>query len=121
MPFRPSRKYLCLGLESRRAYYQACEGPSVANLTHESYPRYYTFKISASPSHPGTKEIMTPLCRIALASLSFSLCSLPAMTQQPKPDSNDTPASFTAPKRDSAAPFKLASDYIRRVEMIPMR
>jgi uncharacterized protein len=64
---------------------------------------------------------MTPLCRIALASLSFSLCSLPAMTQQPKPDSNDIPASFTAPKRDSAAPFKLASDYIRRVEMIPMR
>jgi putative CocE/NonD family hydrolase len=64
---------------------------------------------------------MTLICRIALASLSLSLCALPAVTQQPKPDPNDIPASFTAPKREPAAPFKLAPDYIRRVEMVPMR
>jgi uncharacterized protein len=64
---------------------------------------------------------MTLLRRIALASLSLFLCALPAATQQPKPDTNDIPDSFTAPKRNPAAPFKLAPDYIRRVEMIPMR
>jgi uncharacterized protein len=64
---------------------------------------------------------MTLLCRIALASLSLSLCALPALAQQPKPDTDDLPASFVAPKRNLPTPFKLAPDYIRRVEMIPMR
>src|SRR5580693_2498072 len=64
---------------------------------------------------------MTLLCRIALASLSLSLCALPALAQQPKPDGNDIPATFTPPKRDAAATFKPAQDYTRRVEMIPMR
>ena len=64
---------------------------------------------------------MTYFRRIALASLSLFLCAMPALAQQPKPDSNDIPATFTPPKHETAAPFKPAPDYTRRVEMIPMR
>jgi putative CocE/NonD family hydrolase len=60
-------------------------------------------------------------CRVALAGLGLTLCSLPVWAQQPTPETNDIPASFTAPKHDKPAPFKLPADYERRVEMIPMR
>ncbi len=65
---------------------------------------------------------MTLFPRTALAGFTLFLCALPALAQQtPKPDTDDLPATFVAPKRETPAPFKLAPDYIKRVEMVPMR
>jgi len=64
---------------------------------------------------------MRLFCRVALAGFCVSLGGLVAVGQQPAPDANDVPSSFVAPKHDAAAPFKLAPDYERRVEMVPMR
>ena len=67
---------------------------------------------------------MTSCCRIAaiglLVASPFSRAQEKAQPQG-KPVDNDIPASFTAPK---AAPFEAPKpdfDYIKRVEMVPMR
>ncbi|HEY1948518.1 MAG TPA: CocE/NonD family hydrolase [Bryobacteraceae bacterium] len=55
---------------------------------------------------------MTSFCRLAAACLTFAFCSFSTMAQD-KPVENDIPSTFKAPKQNA--------DYIKRVEMVPMR
>jgi putative CocE/NonD family hydrolase len=64
---------------------------------------------------------MNLVCRVALAGWCVVASGLFAVGQQPVPDANDVPASFTAPKHEAAPVFKQAADYERRVVMVPMR
>ncbi len=63
---------------------------------------------------------MTLFCRNAVAGLSLVLCALPSVAQQ-KPSANDIPAMFTIPKQTVAEAPQPVFDYIKRVEMVPMR
>ena len=63
---------------------------------------------------------MTSLHRAAAAGLTLALCSLPSIAQE-KPVGNDIPATFTVPKQATTQPPRPEPDYIKRVEMVPMR
>jgi putative CocE/NonD family hydrolase len=63
---------------------------------------------------------MTSACRLAVAGLTFALLSLPSIAQE-KPVGNDIPPSFTPPKQTVYQAPKPDFDYIKRVEMVPMR
>jgi uncharacterized protein len=63
---------------------------------------------------------MTSISRAALAGFALALLSLPA-TAQEKPVENDIPPSFTPPKQTVYKAPKPDFDYIKRVEMVPMR
>jgi putative CocE/NonD family hydrolase len=63
---------------------------------------------------------MTSTYRLALAGLAITLLSLPSMAQE-KPVGNDIPPSFTPPKQTVYAAPKPTFDYVKRVEMVPMR
>jgi uncharacterized protein len=64
---------------------------------------------------------MTSFNRAAFIGLSLTLCTIPAIAQE-KPVGNDIPATFTAPAPPAHEPtLKPEADYIKRVEMIPMR
>jgi putative CocE/NonD family hydrolase len=62
---------------------------------------------------------MTSFCRVAVAGVSLAFCSLASMAQL-KPDANDLPESFIAPKQN-VFEAKPTFDYTKRVEMVPMR
>jgi putative CocE/NonD family hydrolase len=63
---------------------------------------------------------MTSFCRNAAAGLSLVLCALPSVAQQ-KPSANDIPATYTVPKQTVVEASQPVFDYIKRVEMVPMR
>ena len=63
---------------------------------------------------------MTSTYRLALAGLVIAFLSLPSMAQE-KPVGNDIPPSFTPPKQTVYAAPKPTFDYVKRVEMVPMR
>jgi len=63
---------------------------------------------------------MTLFRRIPVIGLALTVGVLPLMAQQ-KPIENDIPATFTVPKQTVADYAKPAVDYIKRVEMVPMR
>ncbi len=63
---------------------------------------------------------MTSLYRTAASGLTLALCSLPSVAQE-KPVGNDIPATFTVPKQATTQPPRPDPDYIKRVEMVPMR
>jgi putative CocE/NonD family hydrolase len=63
---------------------------------------------------------MTSFRRIAVVGLSLAFCVLPSVAQQ-KPVENDIPETFSVPKQTTADYAKPAPDYIKRVEMVPMR
>ena len=63
---------------------------------------------------------MTSSYRLAIAGFAFVLLSLPAPAQE-KPVENDIPPSFSSPKQTVYEPPKPTFDYIKRVEMVPMR
>jgi putative CocE/NonD family hydrolase len=65
---------------------------------------------------------MTAFCRSVYSTLSVALsalCVFPAMAQ--KDVKNDIPDQFVAPRREVPAYDKVQQDYIKRVEMVPMR
>ncbi|CAN5462138.1 CocE/NonD family hydrolase [soil metagenome] len=63
---------------------------------------------------------MTPFCRVASAGLGLVLCALPCESQQ-KPSANDIPSTYVVPKQTVAEAAKPVFDYVKRVEMVPMR
>jgi len=58
--------------------------------------------------------------RVTGIGLSLVFCALPSAAQQ-KPVENDIPETFTVPKLITPEYAKPAPDYIKRVEMVPMR
>jgi len=63
---------------------------------------------------------MTSFRRIPVIGLTLAVGVLPLLAQQ-KPVENDIPATFTVPKQTIAEYAKPEADYIKRVEMVPMR
>ena len=63
---------------------------------------------------------MTSFRRVAVAGLSFAFCARPSLAQE-KPVANDIPETFTVPKQPVVEAPKPEFDYIKRVEMVPMR
>ena len=63
---------------------------------------------------------MTLFYRAAFAGLALAVCSLPSLAQE-KPVANDIPSTFTPPAPPHPIAAKPDFDYIKRVEMIPMR
>ncbi len=63
---------------------------------------------------------MISFCRAAFAGLALALCTLSSLAQE-KPVANDIPNSFTPPAPPHAITAKPDFDYIKRVEMVPMR
>ena len=56
----------------------------------------------------------------AAALIGLALCSLPSLAQE-KPVANDIPSTFTPPAPPHPITAKPDFDYIKRVEMVPMR
>ena len=63
---------------------------------------------------------MTLFYRAAFAGLALAVCSLPSLAQE-KPVANDIPSTFTPPAPPHPIAAKPDYDYIKRVDMIPMR
>jgi putative CocE/NonD family hydrolase len=63
---------------------------------------------------------MKSLSRVIGAGLSLAVCSLSSLAQE-RPVANDIPPSFAPPQRNVAELPKPESDYVKKVEMVPMR
>jgi putative CocE/NonD family hydrolase len=63
---------------------------------------------------------MKSFCRVATICTSLAFCALFSMAQE-KPVTDDIPPSFTVPERKTVELPKQEFDYVKRVEMIPMR
>jgi putative CocE/NonD family hydrolase len=63
---------------------------------------------------------MISVRRIGVLGLAVVFCSIPSMAQE-KPVENDIPSGFSVPKNNLLEAGRPDFDYIKRIEMVPMR